>query len=341
MKFIKNEAVDFIFAFRRFGIRNKSKNVEYPRLKEIDNWCIKYEKELSPFLVNDISILSKKTILITLFLFDIIRNNPDIKTSNDFINELSKISANDFTSTFKNNLLRNLGEDFSVEDIYNAIINDGLHPGYDIKEEATLLHGFLKNPQDFLNRLISTLTQFNQAIYLPSINSFKSIYDEKYNWHNNFLSTDSVSYLKSLGLNSLIQEYPNLDDFNFYFSLFLDDDVFALWNNKSVIIGAANDTKIIQFSAKNKSDIFFSSLGDPKRLEIIRLTSKRPWYSSELATHFKLKPATLSYHINKLVEADLLRITQGEAKRLYYTLNKDALKTYLSYVSQDLLGLTN
>ncbi|MDC7227402.1 MAG: hypothetical protein PQJ61_11625 [Spirochaetales bacterium] len=34
------------------------------------------------------------------------------------------------------------------------------------------------------------------------------------------------------------------------------------------------------------ADEFFTCLGDPKRIEVMRLTVIRPWYSSELATHF-------------------------------------------------------
>jgi DNA-binding transcriptional ArsR family regulator len=341
MNIIKNEAVDFIFAFRRFGIRNNNNTNEYPGLEELENWCSTYQKKLSPFLINDISILSEKTIIVSLFLFDTIAKNPSILTATDFINTIKEIPANSFKENIIKNFLNKDFDEITVENIYNAIVNDGLHPGYEIREEAELLFGFLNEPEDFLFRLYSTLSQFYKQVYTPSKESFDKLYNEKYTWHNKLFLADKKSYLTSLGLNSLINEYPNLDELKFYFSLFLDDDVFALWNNKSVIIGAATDTRIIQQSAKTKSDLFFNCLGDPKRLEIIRLTSQKPWYSTELANHFNLKPATLSYHINILVQADLLRITKGDGKRLYYTLNKEALKTYLEFVSQDLLGLIN
>lgn len=339
MNFIYNEAVDFIFALRRFGIRNRNLNPDYPSIPELDNWAKKYEKKLSPFLINDISILTSKTILIPLYLFNLIVKNPKINTPEDFIDLIKNTSAEIFSSHIISNFINLDLDDISVDNIYNTIINDGLHPGYDIREESELIYGFLQDPDNFIKRLYSTLVQFNNDVYLPSKDSFSELRLNKFKWHNSLLQKNNKEYCNAIGLNSLIKEYPNLDDINFYFSLFLDNDVFGLWDIKTIIVGGGTDTQIIQHSAKTKSDLLFNCLGDPKRLEIIRLTSQRPWYSTELATYFNLKPATLSYHLNILVEADLLTIKKGEVKRLYYTINKESLKDYLDYVSQDLLGL--
>ncbi|MGD1822195.1 MAG: ArsR/SmtB family transcription factor [Pleomorphochaeta sp.] len=339
MKLINNEAVDFIFAMNRFGIRNKEIHLEYPSMEEIKEWCIESEKKLSPFLLNDITLIFEKTIIISLYFFIKVHENNNIKTAQDFLSFLDSFEANQFKSDIINRFLDKSINELTVDNIYNQIINDGLHPGYDEREEAELLFGFLNESDNFLNRLKSTYDQFYNFVYKESKDKFKKIETEKYNWHLKRMNDNAINYLKDLGLNSIINEIENVENLHYYFSFFADNDVSALWDSKNIIIGASTDNRIIQKSAKKKTELLFNCLGDPKRLEILRLTSKRPWYSSELASHFNLKPATLSYHISKLVDADLLTIQKGKSKRFYYTLNKETYKSYLEFASQDLLGV--
>lgn len=337
MKLIRNEAVDFIFAMNRFAIRNKDNYLDYPQMDELKVWAKKYEEIVSPFLLNDISLIFEKTILISLYLFIKVQEKDDIKSANDFLNFLESFSPKEFKDDIIDKFLNQSIDKISVESIYNQIINDGLHPGYDEREEAQLLYGFLCDPNNFFVRLRDTYTQFYNQVYSVSKEEFKKLDINKYKWHSNKLSEDSILYLRTLGLNSIINEIKNIEELSLYYSFFADNDISALWDSKNIIIGAGSDKRIIQKSARKKSDLFFNCLGDPKRLEILRLTSERPWFSSELASYFNLKPATLSYHINKLVEADLLSIKKGEAKRFYYTLNEEAFELFLNYASQDLL----
>lgn len=337
MNIIINEAVDFIFAFNRFGLRNKNINPDYPRLEMLNQWCLEYEKKLSPFLLNDISLLSEKTIFITLYLFEKIHKNK-INTVDDFFKLLDQLSSSQLKDEVLSSSLKNPSIELTVENIYNEIVNNRIYLGYDIKDEAFLIYGILKEPDTFLARLKTTYHQFYDLVFSESKNNFEQSSKEKYLWHRNRLKKDPLNYLKALGLNNLLKQSSTLNSLTLYYSFFADNDISTRWESKIVIIGAAIDKKVIQQSAKSQTDLFFSCLGDLKRLEILRLTSKRRWYSSELANHFNLKPATLSYHINKLVEADLLIIKKGGAKRFYYTLNKETFALFLDYASQDLLG---
>lgn len=218
------------------------------------------------------------------------------------------------------------------------LFNDGTHPGYDPEEEAGLLYSFLQEPDLFFNRLLTTYSDFYEQAYKPGKGKLKKVEVEKLLWHQNKLNEGVESYLELLGLSSFLKSLSENEEPILYYSLFSDRETSSFWNKQIVVIGAGTDQKILNQSAKDKTDIFFSSFGDPKRLEILRLTAKRPWYSTELANHFKLKPATLSYHVNILLEAELLNIENGESRRFYYTLNRKRMKEYLSYVSLDLLG---
>ena len=339
MNLINNEAVDFIFAVKRFADRNKPAEHNYQSITELQSWCEEYEKKLSPFLLNDIALLVEKMILPSIYLFMLFKDHPKIQTGRDFLNLLETVPSDNFLKYFKYNLLDKPDGDITAEAIHEILANHGLHPGYDPTEESELLYGFLKDPSGFLTRLHKTYSDFYTLAYLPGLTKMKDLYQEKLDWHEQRLKDDGEKYLSLLGLQSFLKMLTKEGAPTLYFSFFSDNDVSSFWNSRTVVIGAGTDQRILHRSARDKADMFFSCFGDPKRLEILRLTAQRAWYSTELANHFDLKPATLSYHINILTDAELLHLIKGESRRFYYTLNKEKVREYLEYVAQDLLGL--
>ncbi|MBI9109165.1 MAG: helix-turn-helix transcriptional regulator [Spirochaetales bacterium] len=339
MKLINNEAVDLIFAMYRFANRNKQPENNYQGIPELSLWCDEYEKKLSPFLLNDISLMIEKMILPTVYLFILFKRTPGIETGEDFLNTLEKITPDEFLDYLKTELIGEKEKELTIELLNDVLVNDGLHPGYDHAEEAELLYGFLKDPENFLNRLHKTYSDFYRLVYKPGRSSLIKLASDKLRWHQRRLALGVEEYLEQLGLHSFISSLSENEEPTLFFSLFLDNDISSFWSTKTVVIGAGTDQRIINRSARDKADIFFSCFGDSKRLEILRLTSQRPWYSTELANHFEVKPATLSYHINILVDAELLHIVKGESRRFYYTLNKKSIEEYLGFVAKDLLGL--
>lgn len=338
MKMINNEIVDSIFAIQRFANRNKQLENNYPGIPELAEWCREYEKKLSPFLLNDISLMFEKMVFPSIFLFKLYTTIPGLATVDEFLRKLKQIEPDEFLDFFQRVLLGGKKTELTIEVLLNILVEDGLHPGYDASEEAELLYVFLKDAEKFLDRLLVTYSDFYEQAYRSGKIAMKKIETEKFNWHQKRLDEGIDTYLEQLGLRSFLSSLSGEEDPIVYFSLFSDTAISSFWNIQTVIIGAGTDQRIINRSAREKADDFFSCFGDPKRLEILRLTAIRPWYSTELANHFKVKPATLSYHINILVDAELLHIVKGESRRFYYTLNKEAIKEYLKFVARDLLG---
>ena len=338
MKLIHNDIVDFIFAVNHFANRNKPNEQHYQGIPELAAWCSEYEKKLSPFLLNDISLIVGKMIFPSIYLFALYRNTPGIETVEEFLHRLGKIQSDEFSAYFQTELLDGKKEELSIDVLQDIFINKGIHPGYDPSEEARLLHTLLQDPESFLERLYKTYYDFYELAYKPGRISLSYLAYEKLTWHQKRLEDGAEKYLEQLGLTSFISSLRENDEPFLYFSLFSDTSISTFWNSRTAIIGAGTDQRIINRSAREKADVFFSCFGDPKRLEILRLTAKRPWYSTELAHHFNIKPATLSYHINILINAELLHLFKGESRRFYYTLNKKSIKEYLGFVAQDLLG---
>lgn len=71
------------------------------------------------------------------------------------------------------------------------------------------------------------------------------------------------------------------------------------------------------------------ALGDNTRLSIMYNLGKKPMYTQELAEKLDLTPATISHHIDILLNNELISITMDveKGKRIYYEINKNKLKS--------------
>ena len=61
----------------------------------------------------------------------------------------------------------------------------------------------------------------------------------------------------------------------------------------------------------------FKALGHPVRLLILNLVKIRPRHTEELASILQLTPATVSFHLSQLHEADLLRSRKEQYYQIY------------------------
>ena len=70
---------------------------------------------------------------------------------------------------------------------------------------------------------------------------------------------------------------------------------------------------------------FFKALADSNRLKIVGLLAEKPYSVEELAALLKLKPSTVSHHLSKLAEAELVN-SHAESYYSVYQLDKDLLE---------------
>lgn len=70
---------------------------------------------------------------------------------------------------------------------------------------------------------------------------------------------------------------------------------------------------------------FFKALGDEKRLKIVGLLAQKPLCVEELAAILDLSAATVSHHLRKLVEAELVAAS-AEGYYNVYSLQAEALR---------------
>ena len=80
----------------------------------------------------------------------------------------------------------------------------------------------------------------------------------------------------------------------------------------------------------------FKALSDPARREILMLLKEKPLSAGEIASHFEMTGATISYHLNNLKKADLVTETR-ETNFIYYDLNISVVEEVMLWLS-DLKG---
>ncbi len=70
---------------------------------------------------------------------------------------------------------------------------------------------------------------------------------------------------------------------------------------------------------------FFKALADSNRLKIVGLLAEKPYSVEELAALLKLKPSTISHHLARLTEADLVS-SRAESYYSVYQLDRKKLE---------------
>ncbi len=71
--------------------------------------------------------------------------------------------------------------------------------------------------------------------------------------------------------------------------------------------------------------IFFKTLVDTERLQIAGLLARKPLSAEQLAAQLEMKPAALARHLDKLIEAGLVRF-EMKARSVRYKLHLEAAR---------------
>ena len=76
----------------------------------------------------------------------------------------------------------------------------------------------------------------------------------------------------------------------------------------------------------------FKALSDPARRQILELLKKGSLSAGDIASHFDMTGATISYHLKILKQADLIFETRDK-NFIYYQLNTSVLEEIMLWIS--------
>ena len=81
----------------------------------------------------------------------------------------------------------------------------------------------------------------------------------------------------------------------------------------------------------------FRALSDPNRREILSMLKKGRMSAGEIGAQFDMSAATVSYHLAKLKEAELV-YEKRDKNYVYYSLNVSVFEDIMLWASQFLQG---
>lgn len=93
--------------------------------------------------------------------------------------------------------------------------------------------------------------------------------------------------------------------------------------------------KRFRLSEKNACKML-KDLGDPSKFAILKALVDGQKYGKELANILGLTPATISYHIQELLNDGLIQYNPSDNKRVYYDIAKDKIRELGDFVHQEL-----
>ena len=341
-----NKAAEFIAALYKYSSSNAKKNlpknqelredgakdlVDFAPTSQVKQWLEDIDGSISPFLRNDLwLILMKVHGLLDVCLFEVIAHN--IKDPAGLLAHLKKLDAQKLIELIYDQTDCELP--FDSED---AELGKALAAEFD--EESSLY--FLqsrKHPEEYKQKVLDVFQTFFSVYYKPKEREVYSFMEKETARHDKLFQANQAGFLKTVGIGDytkLLDEKTNLRIFvSYYIDLgmfhFVTDQVFLMLYGHS-IEQHFNDKINLE-----KSKAVFKALSDETRLQIIRITSQRAWYNKELAEHFNLTTATLSYHLNLLLDLEILNFEPSVNNRYYYTTNKENLKKLLNMAAESI-----
>ena len=197
-----------------------------------------------------------------------------------------------------------------------------------------------KHPRQFRDRAVIVLKEFYHEFYEPFEKTVYDFMDTRLAVHHQLFDKDPVHFINTIGIGDYSKAIELHKIILIYVSYFLDVGVLYFTHNETLVMcsGQTIEHKFENGKAKPSYASFFKALSDNKRIEILKLTSKRPWYNKELADYFHLSTATLSYHLNLLLDLRVLNFEPSIVNnRYYYTANKEEIEKLFEEVLEYLI----
>lgn len=198
-----------------------------------------------------------------------------------------------------------------------------------------------QNYESYLHELFAILNQaaslYEQKMHLiqPLLDEFQTHYEKiveqqsasqlfsSFKMTITDTSHDLHIYPNVMGFNSARLDHSNrTDDFEYLYTGVLFDKL-------SMIVHEVISDESICKQLK--------ILSDTSKYAILKSIRDMPAYGQELAERLNLTTATISHHMNALINSGFIKI-EKRANRVYYQMDKDKLSHFLKHVYQNLIS---
>lgn len=281
-------------------------------------WNKILDEEVNYFIKNDLKLIFENFVNHSYIQGFIVKN--EINDFKEFINQLEKEDPENYVNEVLNILeLDSKDQKITQETIMDSSYLLRIDIIENFEKQAELIHEFIKNPRAILNKIIEVYNE----IYPLFENKILEKYKKEIEKIDDYSYEDNKNHI-----TKLIGKYDyKIEEFNKVFINFVSTtgDSFNNELNYLVISDRLDDVIEKKFEQKEYLD-FIKAISDQKRVKIIKLLSQGKYCNSDLAKKLELTPATMSYHLNKLMQLNILDIEKGDYNKLFYTLDKEKLK---------------
>lgn len=300
--------------------------------EKVKEWLKYVDDNISPFLRNDIMFVASETYRLPDICFHLILMQ-DIKEPLELIEAIKSLDLSIMIKiAYK---FYDLKAPLDNEEILRA----SLIENYSNEISTSFLH-FKNHTQEYKDRMIEVLLSFYKGFYQYLEETVYNYMKQRLVFYNDLFEKDPIYFINTVGIGDYSKAIEMHNHIILYMSFFIDMGI-LYFTFEDTLVMYCGQTIEHKFESRKKHDSYkalFKALSDDKRLEILKLTSIRPWYNKELADHFKLTTATLSYHLNLLLDFEILNFEPSIINnRYYYTTNKENLKKLFDAALEDLL----
>lgn len=342
-----NHALEFVCAVRKYGVE-KFRDIDWKKIyskeevvkelvdftpsKEVKKWLSYIDNNICPYFSNDLIFVTQEiTGLLDVCFLEIIEK--DLSEPNQLLENLKAYDPNQLIKDIYGFYDLKIPITSSDEDIFKELSKSKPN------SMVSSLLQIMKNPVEYKKRAISSLEKFYNLYYQPFQEDVYKSMKKHLDTHNNLFEKNPLEFINAIGVGDYSDRIKDLDDIDLYLSYFIDLGMFYYNLNDGITMFYG---KSMLEKLKSKEDVdtyksLFQALSDNTRVEILKLTSKKPYYNKELAEHFNLSTATLSYHLNILLAVEVLNFEPSIINnRYYYTTNKSKLKEIFDIALKDL-----
>ncbi len=306
--------------------------------QEILDWRAEVEKNISPFLSSDIEHIfqcrSPYTVLVhAVVQYKLLR--PE---------ELIAWMREEHHTEVQNLMIEVFGlenhnwEEVDQSELKAMLEQEDLGVHVPVEEEAALILFGLRSPKAFMQRLDLVLSDFYSRFVVKELDDVVQKLESKREDHQARLEKNAEAFLNQITLDNYESMYEDAGKVRVFLTYFANRFI-SLFSKKEPLIlyGYDVDQLLTSPDVAKQTDQFIKALADTKRAAILRLLKRRQWYGKELADHFSLSTATMSYHMEKLISSRLVRFEMGEKKRVLYSINREGVKAMLESLEKDFL----
>lgn len=331
-------AFELLGAAMNYAFRADEADDRIETSRAIIEWREKVEKEISPFLSSDVEELFKYTAPMNFLREAVLRF--ELETPEKLCDWLGSEHIHEALNLMRE--LFELGE--SDPFTLDAARLEAAYERHDsllhtsVSEEVAVVLYAVRYPEAFLRRLKMVLTEFYEAFVKDELPKALELLKPKRDEHQRLLDEDAQKFLNQITMDNFSSLYSPDQAVRIVLCYFANR--FISLNTKKcniIIYGFDVEQLFRNFDSARVVDQYLKALADPKRAAIMRLLKQRQWYGKELADHFSLTTATMSYHIEKLLSSRLIQFHTAEKNRILYSINREGIEEMLQLLRADFL----